>query len=126
MSKRHRRPRHGRDLSALCRYPRTIRTPCRRLASRPVLLAVTAVWAVKGCAPPSAQAGEATASFCQRRVVRSQLRFVVNDHGAPPGGGNPGSNVGLHVQLLVGTSRLTLCHQQWSATPSATSECCTT
>jgi hypothetical protein len=28
----------------------------------------------------------------------------------------PDSNVGLHVQLLVGTQVLTLCHQQWSAT----------
>ena len=42
------------------------------------------------------------------------------------GGVNPGSNVGVQVQLLVGAHRLTLCHQQWSAMPSATAEFGTT
>ena len=62
----------------------------------------------------------------QFRAARSQFRLVIIAHGAVPGGGNPGSNVGVHVQLLVGTHRFTLCHQQWSATPSATSAFSTT
>ena len=76
------------------------------------LLAVTLAWATGACAPPSAPVAEAMASVCQFRAARSQFRFVVRDRGAVAGGGNPGSNVGVQVQLFVGTIVLTLCHQQ--------------
>jgi FkbM family methyltransferase len=43
----------------------------------------------------------------QFNLPRSHARPVINDHGVVLGGLNPGSNVGFHVQLLVGANLLT-------------------